>query len=159
MMTGDAFIDFAAKLAARATTNEAEQRSAISRAYYGSYHLAKSFLEYLGIVVQERNHDFVKNCLLSCVNEDARQAGERLGDLRTERNRADYDLKRRWPVAGGDPQQSLRKWIESAKSVQNLLAVCAAEPVCAEVKAEVQEFVERQRRVRSAGRGADPATD
>lgn len=44
MIKGEQFLEVAGKLAARPTASEAEQRSAISRAYYGAFHLARAFL-------------------------------------------------------------------------------------------------------------------
>lgn len=158
MITGDAFIDYASKLAARNAATEAEQRSAVSRAYYGAYHLAKSFLERLGFTIQERNHDFVKNCFVSSGQKLAKQVGIRLGDLRTQRNRADYDLKASFPLDGGDPQTFLRLWVESAKEVESLLSQCAEDSVRSLVKAEVEQFLNRQRRVRGTS-GPDPSVN
>src|SRR5688572_10143061 len=63
MITGDQFIEYAARLAAKAVATEAEQRSASSRGYYGAYHLARAFLKEVGL--PRADHQQVKICLLA----------------------------------------------------------------------------------------------
>ena len=44
MMTGDKFISLAGKVASGTQSDEATCRTAVSRAYYGAFHVAKDFL-------------------------------------------------------------------------------------------------------------------
>jgi uncharacterized protein (UPF0332 family) len=74
---------------------EVDRRAAISRAYYAAYHVAKIFLaEQCGIVLSKGSdvHQAVQRCLLNSQSTLLRDAGIWLESLRSERNRADYDL-------------------------------------------------------------------
>jgi uncharacterized protein (UPF0332 family) len=85
----------AAKLLLPATL-EAAWRSAVSRAYYAAFHVARQLLEDLGFRVPfgERAHAYLWLRLYNGGHPQIRLAGQRLNDLRTERNRADYELRR-----------------------------------------------------------------
>ncbi len=75
------YIAFAGKIAA--TYSEAAScRSAISRAYYGAFHLAKSFLDRIGSRAPRNagTHVFVQQLLTNCGNPRAAEAGFLLGD-------------------------------------------------------------------------------
>jgi len=48
-MDGSDFIALAGKLAAGPAAGEATYRTAVSRAYYGAFHIARSFLAELGL--------------------------------------------------------------------------------------------------------------
>lgn len=93
------FISLAIRLSS--SSRESDLRSAISRAYYGAYHVAGELLEGCGIVFSGKElygadvHRKVRFCLRESGNHDAAKAGEKLGSLRDERNQADYALKLR----------------------------------------------------------------
>jgi uncharacterized protein (UPF0332 family) len=72
---------------------EAEWRSATSRAYYAAFHVARVLLLGLGFRVPQadRAHGYLWMRLSNAGQADVMTAGRRLGDLRRERNRADYD--------------------------------------------------------------------
>ena len=94
-MTGRAFLGLALDLAAGAT--EQHRRSAVSRAYYAAYHVARELVQSCDVVAPKRDvHNKLQWCLQhageKAGNEELAKAGSKLGDLRTERNRADYDL-------------------------------------------------------------------
>jgi uncharacterized protein (UPF0332 family) len=75
-------------------TREAEWRSAVSRAYYATFHVAGNLLRRCGFNVPraEQAHGYLWLRLSNCGHPDLERAGDSLKDLRTERNRADYDL-------------------------------------------------------------------
>jgi uncharacterized protein (UPF0332 family) len=83
--------------------DEAEQRSAISRAYYAVYHAASAFVRARSLVPSGRRltHDLVWNALISDPNPDRANAGVRGDRLKRSRHDADYrapfpgDLERR----------------------------------------------------------------
>jgi uncharacterized protein (UPF0332 family) len=78
-----------------AAGTEVDRRTAVSRAYYGAYHVARGFLvQRCGIVLSKGAdvHQAMQRCLLNSQNDLLRDAGIRLESLRSERNRADYDL-------------------------------------------------------------------
>jgi uncharacterized protein (UPF0332 family) len=85
------YLTVARALAGGAT--EAEWRSASSRAYYAAFHVARVLLLGLGYCVPQadRAHGYLWLRLSNSGHADAIAAGRRLGDLRRERNRADYD--------------------------------------------------------------------
>lgn len=73
---------------------DSKRRSAISRAYYSSFCNARNFLkDVYGEDVPEDTdaHRFVKETLQRNSNFDLRIAGTKLGTLRVDRNKADYE--------------------------------------------------------------------
>lgn len=74
--------------------SEASKRSAISRAYYGVFHLARELIESCGVKVARsaEGHGVVLRCLQNCGMEKLARAGSMLDSLRSIRNKADYDL-------------------------------------------------------------------
>lgn len=81
------FYAFAGRLKSTCGDNEAENRTSVSRAYYAAFHVAKSFVVVTGttglIHEQTINQLRTKNYLA---------VANRLADLRTKRNDADYHL-------------------------------------------------------------------
>ncbi len=77
-------------------STEAAWRSAVSRAYYAAFHVARHLLEDLGFTVPhaDRAHAYLWLRLSNCGDPQVEKAGMRLNDLRRERNGADYDLVR-----------------------------------------------------------------
>jgi hypothetical protein len=64
-MDGNDFIALAGKLAVAPAAGEATYRTVVSRAYYGAFHLARSFLVELGFVPlgNANVHGFVRHYL------------------------------------------------------------------------------------------------
>lgn len=85
------YLDLARGLAVG--TTEAEWRSALSRAYYAAFHVARTLLVGLSFRVPraDKAHSYLWLRLSNAGHSDVIQAGRHLGDLRQERNRADYD--------------------------------------------------------------------
>jgi uncharacterized protein (UPF0332 family) len=117
------YLPLARTLAAGAT--EAEWRSASSRAYYAAFHVARVLLLGLGFRVPqaERAHAHLWMRLSNAGHADVVAAGRRLGDLRRERNRADYDDHR--PVTQAVAAQNVR----FAEEIIQALDAAAVEPV------------------------------
>src|SRR6266436_1986042 len=84
-------------LAQRLVSESAEVswRSAVSRAYYAAFHVARELLEDLGFVVPQgdRAHAYLWLRLSNSGDPLVVKTGRRLGDLRRWRNRADYDVR------------------------------------------------------------------
>jgi uncharacterized protein (UPF0332 family) len=93
-MTGREFLLLAKQLAGAGT--EAEWRSAISRAYYAAFHVARELLEDLRFAVPraDRAHIYLSRRLANSGHPQTQQAGTDLNALRGDRNHADYDLRR-----------------------------------------------------------------
>ena len=74
--------------------SEVEWRSAVSRAYYAAFHVAREFLGDLGFETPraDQAHAYLWRRLGNCGHVPLALAGSRLNQLRGERNRADYDL-------------------------------------------------------------------
>ena len=87
-----------AKLLAGEST-EAAWRSAVSRAYYAAFHVARSLLEELGFTVPraDKAHDFLYVRLNNCGDPQVGAAGRQLKQLRDDRNQCDYNLRRLIP--------------------------------------------------------------
>jgi uncharacterized protein (UPF0332 family) len=85
------FLLLATRLAAG--TTEAERRTAISRAYYAAFHVARRLLTDLNFVVPraDRAHQFLVFRLSNSGESAVEQIGRDLETLRRLRNRADYD--------------------------------------------------------------------
>ena len=120
-----------------ASTDEADWRAAISRAYYCAYHVARLLLaEDCGIVLPKTSdtHQSIHRCLMNGGDAALRAAGSRLESLRGDRNRADYDLD--------DPacsrQANAQTQIENAKDVMRQLAV--ALPNLAAIRPAIREY-------------------
>lgn len=95
MITGHDFIQLSSRWSVL-PNNEAVWRTAVSRAYYGTFHIVRTFL--IGMSIQmptgdNRNeHRFIYEALINSGNDDIRLAGSKLGDLRESRNWADYHI-------------------------------------------------------------------
>ncbi len=102
---------------------EAAWRSAISRAYYAAFHVARQLLEDLGFRVPfgEQAHAYLWLRLYNCGDPQVRLVGRRLNDLRRERNWADYDLQRTVRQAHAAGQVQLAEQI-----IQSLDAISPA---------------------------------
>ena len=85
------FLTLAARLAAGAA--EEDWRSAVSRAYYSAFHVARQLLSDLGFTVPraDRAHQYLVFRLSNGGDPAVAQAGRDLETLRRLRNRADYD--------------------------------------------------------------------
>ena len=142
-MTGDDLIFLASSLTANSALGNAEcrYRSAISRAYYGAFHLILAFLKELfaledlsdlGLHVPENHtgHEEAYRILFATHVPEAIEAARHLNDLRGERNKADYKLSAR----GFDSMVNAQEKVEMALAVQSLIRKCGED-------AKMKEFV------------------
>jgi uncharacterized protein (UPF0332 family) len=85
------FLTLARQLTGRAT--EADWRTAVSRAYYAAFHIARQLLTDLNFTVPraDRAHQYLVFRLSNSGEPTVEQAGRDLETLRRLRNRADYD--------------------------------------------------------------------
>jgi len=128
-MSGDEFISLASNLSVnpRLGTSEARFRSAVSRAYYGAYHLALDMFAELNVRIP-RNHSghYEIYRLLSSIDQPtSRLLAGLLSDLRRARNSADYDFDNSMFKT-----QSIATWsVESANELRQALGACRQEPL------------------------------
>jgi uncharacterized protein (UPF0332 family) len=136
-MEGTDFLDLAAFLAAQ-NRNEAARRTAVSRAYYAAFHFARAYLKDLGVAVPANasGHEFIVLRLENCGHAEAYEAGALLSDVRSERNRADYDLTHR----SFDKIEGVRAVIERASEVQRLLVSFASEPTKTQIRDGIARY-------------------
>jgi len=132
-MTGDDFIHLAGKLAT--SGEEASLRTAVSRAYYGAFHLALQFLADIGRPVPRNTnaHVQVARKLQTAGQPDAYRAGSLLGDLHTERIKADYRLD---DMRVGTAAFA-RTCVETAHEIRSALMACRAEPTRSEIQSRL----------------------
>ncbi|MSR60673.1 MAG: HEPN domain-containing protein [Planctomycetaceae bacterium] len=98
MMTGADLIHLAGHLAVNRSlgaNDEARFRSAVSRAYYGAFHLVSSFLEKVRgqpVMRNQHGHRQAYEQLLGLGKTEMVAVARLLDNLRHDRNKADYDL-------------------------------------------------------------------
>lgn len=101
---------------------EAKQRTAISRAYYSVFHIAREFAkENLGYTPKEygpnQDHSDVRGAYKRCMNNpDYQEIGQMLFALHKARKNCDYDDDL------GNPKSLLASSIIQADKIQNILA-------------------------------------
>jgi uncharacterized protein (UPF0332 family) len=137
MTTPEQLVAFAGKLVASHSHTTAALRAAISRAYYGAYHLTGDLLVEMGFS-RGRQHNYHHD-LLNSGQAEARLAGQLLENLRTSRNLADYEL--------GNPRAEQLRYaqscVEDAEKVQSLLSDCRQEPLRTAVKSGIEAYRQR----------------
>jgi uncharacterized protein (UPF0332 family) len=137
-MDGTAFIALAGKLAAVPAADEANYRTAVGRAYFGAFHLARTFLVELGFkpVANANIHAFVRHYLQGSNHADASLAAAQLADLQAARNRADYDL--------GDAHVGTRGFamvnVERAHRVVSALEGCRRDDAMEAIRQGIEEY-------------------
>ena len=139
-MTGDQFIDVAGKIAAT-YSDPASCRTAISRAYYGGFHLAKVFLDEMGVRPPKNAnaHVFIRQRLFNCGHKDAETVGALLWDLYADRLKADYDLDN----ANVEAVAYARTCVETARELESPLASCQPDASRARIKAGIDNYEKR----------------
>jgi uncharacterized protein (UPF0332 family) len=92
-MNGRDFLPLAQMLVRLGT--EPAWRTAVSRAYYAAFHVARDFIEDLGFAVPAAQgaHAYLFLRLQNCGDPALANAGQLLQGLRHERNTADYEPK------------------------------------------------------------------
>jgi uncharacterized protein (UPF0332 family) len=121
-MNGRDFLPLARSLSNQGT--EPARRSAVSRAYYAAFHVARDWLESLGFVVPSADtcHKYLCLRLQNCGDPAVLRAGAKLDALRSVRNRADYDMA--FPIPAG----TAARFVQSAQDIIRALDAAAADP-------------------------------
>jgi uncharacterized protein (UPF0332 family) len=111
---------------------QAGARSAVSRAYYGAFHIAQDLLFELATVSRGagagKSHTLVPQYLRESQHPDAKQAASLLSDLHSDRIKADYRLG----DANVETIGFAKLNVEAAKQIQQRLAsfriACKSDP-------------------------------
>jgi uncharacterized protein (UPF0332 family) len=121
-MNGPDFLPLAARLTVGSA--EAEWRTAVGRAYYAVFHVARQLLEDLGFRVPraDRCHAYLWMRLNNCGNSQVQRSASDLQTMRNHRNHADYDLHLplRQAIAAAD--------LQMARALIQVLAAAEQEP-------------------------------
>jgi hypothetical protein len=145
-MTGDDFLKLAIDLFAKSRSpSEALCRTIVSRAYYGAFHVARSYLTGLGFPETDK-HRFLADCLQASGEPSVVRAGDLLRILATARGRADYDLTKPHVVKQVQQSDYLKDVIERSHTVTQLISQAASEPAKALAKAGIAAFWSQQPR-------------
>jgi hypothetical protein len=140
-MSPEEFLSLAGRLAAMGAGGEAAVRTIVSRAYYGAFHFALEFLVELGFQVpaNANAHGLVRRMLLGSHHPEAARIAALLGDLHSDRIRADYRLSdsryRTFVVA--------RLHVERAETVRSMVNACRSEPARSELQAAIRDYQSR----------------
>jgi uncharacterized protein (UPF0332 family) len=108
---------------------EAEWRSAVSRAYYGAFHEARQLMRDLGFQVPrgDQAHAYLWRRLSNCGDAQTQVAGSELNRLRTERNRADYEISRNLAQADASPL------VQTARRIIHILDAARTIPIRSQI--------------------------
>lgn len=147
------FLDTAIRLSA--SQRESDCRSAVSRAYYGVFHVTISFVEIAGISLPATGsvHEKLAWLLHAGNCSEIVQAGSILEILRKERNRADYDLN----DARFRDSQNVRRTLLLAQEFVAVIAICEAEPIRSQIHAHMRAYAKNTLRLIVAERGESEA--
>jgi uncharacterized protein (UPF0332 family) len=122
--------------------NEADLRTAVSRAYYGAFHVAREFLEDCGVYLSGKElfkveaHQKVRFCLGESRNEDAVMVGKKLGSLRDRRNEADYELK----LTTFSNPANVAIEVRIARELVDAVVRCRTEPTFSAIRESVRAY-------------------
>ncbi|HVC95596.1 MAG TPA: HEPN domain-containing protein [Pirellulales bacterium] len=138
MITGEEFISLAGKLASRPDADEATNRAAVSRAYYGAFHLAKALLDDMGFSAPRNpsGHAFVYRRLFFSRQQNAQAIGALLSDLHPSRIEADYDLSSE--EAGTN--RNAKECVEESHRVRSAILACRQEPAFSQIKSDIATY-------------------
>jgi hypothetical protein len=139
MIGGEDFIALAAKLAANPSADEATCRTAISRAYYGAFHLAKGYVESLGLKVS-RNHGYLHPDLTEAGNLRLRTAGGFLTNLHTIVSR------RITPDPDVATLRAARLCVELADKFRKILGELSQPELQQEIQAGIEKYRQKVHR-------------
>ncbi len=135
MIVAEDFLRLAGKLAAVPSADEAQIRTAISRAYYAAFHAAKGCLTAIGVRIGH-NHGELQRFLLESAHSQAVEAGKQLADLHTFRIKADYELSDR--IVGS--RRFAQDCVETAAEIVAILKELNREPHRQQIKAGIEAY-------------------
>jgi uncharacterized protein (UPF0332 family) len=141
MITAQDLFRLAGRLAAAPAADEAQLRTAISRAYYSAFHLTKAYLGRLGLRVSH-NHGELQRLLAGSGHARAEIAGQRLTELHSFRIKADYDLAN--STVG--TQSQARECVELTADIHAILTEIDTETNRQVVRSGIEAYQRKVRR-------------
>jgi uncharacterized protein (UPF0332 family) len=122
-----AFRDLATQLVVSKGANAASFRTAISRAYYASFHVASQTIENLGFPPPKgaNAHKQVAQLLQESGENELQSLGGMLGDLHTTRLLADYRLDRSDVETRRSGQSAVETCIQIVDGLEQFMADAA----------------------------------
>lgn len=137
-MTGDRFIEFARKLLVQYRDDPAGVRSAVSRLYYGIFHIAVNHLAELGWppVANENSHQHAQRAFQNSGEQNGIALGDLLVQLHERRKQADYKLE-------DDRFESLRFGEEAVQRLDRALQMfqkCCEEPARTNIRDGISNY-------------------
>ena len=138
-MSPNEFISVATQLLAG--DSEGRLRTAVNRAYYGAFHLAREFLSDCGVVVgiDALAHRNVRWCLANSQDQLIEKAGRLLETLRESRNEADYKLSSTRFVVRSRASNEVRLAVE----ISTLLARCQVDDEKNRVAPQIRAYASK----------------
>lgn len=121
---------------------EGDLRTAVSRAYYGTFHMARKLLQDFGVELSGKDlykaevHQKIRFCFGESRIEEAVLVGKKLGSLRDRRNEADYDLD----SATFAQPINVAMEIRIAQEVVEALMRCRDEPLSLALRANMRQY-------------------
>jgi uncharacterized protein (UPF0332 family) len=115
---------------------EADWRSAVSRAYYAAFHVARELFMACSFTVPraDRAHSYLWLRLCNCGDATMQRAGADLDVLRRLRNHADYD------VAQPFLQATALSQMQQARQLLQALDAAAQEPLKSQITATMAVY-------------------
>jgi len=136
MMRSVEFLALASELLAAG--GEPRHRTAVGRAYYGAFHFAMESMRAAGVFLPDtaEAHRKIQLCLQESNVDAAKRAGDKLELLRSQRNRADYDLR----IASFQSGRGAATLLREAQEAVDLLGTLRAEPVWSGFRTNVRAY-------------------
>jgi len=137
-MNGGEFISFAGKLAMQTSHGPAGYRSAVSRAYYGAFHIARAYLNAFQFHCHSgsNEHQWVQHHFQNCTTQTARDIGQSLANLHESRKVADYKLDK----VAADRQSNAESCVLRADGIRDNIKECSNPALIATIKAEMVAY-------------------
>lgn len=136
IMTANDFISVATQLLAG--DGEGRFRSAVSRGYYGAFHIARQFLFDCGVLVpiDLAVHRNVRWCLANSAEPRIVDASRLLESLRRVRNDADYNLS----STRFNDRAAVKKEVQRAAEISALLSPYQSESEISRVSPKIRAY-------------------
>lgn len=117
----------------------AELRSAVSRAYYAAFHVARKLLVDMGFEIAKgpAAHGDICKYLGNAANSTVVHAGSNIGDLRGWRNQADYEID----LAKHENSREVQKMVVITEQIIEDLEQCCNGASRDQIKSAINSYI------------------